>query len=52
MCMSLFRPKVDNVKYMKKFFNSKYGYQFDLFTQSALTIYNEAVKLEELTKDA
>lgn len=36
----------------EKVFNSKYGYQFDLFTQSALTIYNEAVKLEELTKDA
>lgn len=36
----------------EKIFNSKYGYQFDLFTQSALTIYNEAVKLEELTKDA
>lgn len=36
----------------EKVFNSKYGYQFDLFTKSALTIYNEAIKLEELTKDA
>lgn len=36
----------------EKDFDPRYGYQFDLFTQSALTIYNEAVKLEELTKDA
>ena len=36
----------------EKSFDPKYGYQFDLFTKSALTIYNEAVKLEELTKDA
>lgn len=36
----------------EKDFDMEYGYQFDLFTKSALTIYNEAVKLEELTKDA
>lgn len=36
----------------EKAFNPKSGYQFDLFTQAALAVYNEAIYLEELTKDA
>jgi len=31
--------------------DSKYGYQFDLFTSAALEVYNEAFKVGEIIKD-
>lgn len=36
----------------QKTFDERLGYQFDLFTKSALGVYNEALKLEELLENA